>query len=126
MKKNGFTLVELLAVITILSIVSLIAVPSINRSIQASRQNAYDAQVKNLKTGAKEWGVDNIYSLPADGSEITVDLKTLKQGGYVDSNIKNPKTKKKMSDTCTKVKIANINGKLTYTVTIEDEPATCS
>lgn len=125
MKKNGFTLVEWLAVIAILSIISLIAVPSINKSISSSRDKAYNAQVNNLKVGAKEWGTDNIYSLPASGATVTVNLKTLKQGGYADSNIKNPKTNKKMSDTCTKVVIGNNSGKLTYTITIVDEPATC-
>lgn len=126
MNEKGFTLVELLAVIAILSIVSLIAIPSINTTIKASRQSAYDAQVKNLKIGAKEWGADHIYSLPSAGRELTIDLRTLKQGGYADSNITNPKTKKKLSDTCTKIKIKNSGTKLTYTVTIVDEPKVCS
>lgn len=125
MGKQGFTLVELLAVIAILSIVSLIAVPNINKSIESSRTRAYDAQVNNLKIGAKEWGANNVYQLPASGGSVTVTLKTLKQGGFVDSNITNPKTKKKMSDTCTKVVIKNTSGKLSYTVTVVDEPSTC-
>ena len=45
MKKKGFTLVELLAVIIILSLVLVIAVPSVNKYIKQSKEKAYKVQM---------------------------------------------------------------------------------
>ena len=45
--KKGFTLVELLAVIVILAIVSLITVPVINNTINSSKNETYEMSVKN-------------------------------------------------------------------------------
>ena len=41
MKKKGFTLVELLAVITLIGILGLITVPIINNTIKSSRKKAF-------------------------------------------------------------------------------------
>ena len=47
--KKGFTLVELLAVITVLAIITVIAVPTVSRSIQNSKQKSHDIQIKKMK-----------------------------------------------------------------------------
>lgn len=46
--QKGFTLIELLAVIIILGVLLLIAVPSISKYIETSRRNTYISQVKQL------------------------------------------------------------------------------
>ena len=45
MKKKGFTLVELLAVITVIAIIGLISVPVVEGIVKRSRQKAYDRQI---------------------------------------------------------------------------------
>ncbi len=47
--KKGFTLVELLAVITVLAIITVIAVPTVSRSIENSKQKSHDIQIKKMK-----------------------------------------------------------------------------
>ena len=47
MNKKGFTLVELLAVIVILSIILVIAVPSVNRYIKQPNENAQNQIVQS-------------------------------------------------------------------------------
>ncbi len=48
MKKNGFTLVELLATIIILAVVSLITVPIINNSIESSKRESFEVGISHL------------------------------------------------------------------------------
>ena len=48
MKKKGFTLVELLAVIAILAILVLIAIPNVMRIFNKSKQDAFETEVKEI------------------------------------------------------------------------------
>lgn len=59
MERKGFTLVELLAVLVILSILALIIIPSVSGTIKQSRESAYEKQIHTLETAAKKWGLEN-------------------------------------------------------------------
>ena len=52
MKKNGFTLVELLAVIVILAIILVIAVPKITDTIDNARKGSLESSVKMVAARA--------------------------------------------------------------------------
>ena len=95
MRKNGFTLVELMGVIVILGVVALIAVPTIRTITRESKDELYEIQIISIKEGLKNWAIDNSKILPQEeGQVITITLGQLKMGGFVDSSLKNPKTKK--------------------------------
>ena len=53
MNKKGFTLIELLAVIIILGVLMIIAIPSVTTYIQNSRKNAYIDTAKEIVSGAR-------------------------------------------------------------------------
>ncbi len=53
MSKKGFTLIELLAVILILGIIALIAIPVVNTIIKESRRGTFEASANNI-VGAVE------------------------------------------------------------------------
>ena len=53
MKKNGFTLVELLAVIVILGVILVVAIPKILNVIDASKEDAIKSTAKMLATSAE-------------------------------------------------------------------------
>ena len=55
MNKKGFTLIELLAVIVVLGVVLLLAMPSILDSINASRDSSYKILIGNIKTAAEPY-----------------------------------------------------------------------
>ena len=61
MKKNGFTLVELLAVIAILAILIILALPNTIKFFNESKENAFIVEVKKLYESAKqEWMKNSI------------------------------------------------------------------
>ena len=53
-KRNGFTLVELLAVIVILAIILVIAIPQIMKTIDAARLGSFRSTVKLLLSQAEK------------------------------------------------------------------------
>ena len=53
MKNKGFTLIELLAVIIILGILMIIAIPSVTKYINDSRKSAYIDTAKQIISGAR-------------------------------------------------------------------------
>ena len=73
-KKKAFTLIELLAVIIILGVLMIIAVPSVTSYISNSRKSAYVTTAKNLMDGARTkvnegkisvYDTDTTYYIPA-------------------------------------------------------------
>lgn len=93
MKKNAFTLTELLATITILGILLIIAVPSYNKYIESSRNRLYESYMEQLKDAASTYvskcTLKNSCSVPP-----YIYMRTLIDDGYI-SNIQDPKDKSK-------------------------------
>ncbi|MCI3922540.1 prepilin-type N-terminal cleavage/methylation domain-containing protein [Paenibacillus sp. TRM 82003] len=83
--QKGFTLVELLAVIVILGIIAMIAVPAIGNIIEKSREDALEQSILMVRDSAEAYFLDN----PAT---TKVTLTVLVEKGYLRSVPKNPKT----------------------------------
>ena len=59
--KNGFTLVELLAVISILAIIVIIALPNIMGMFNSAKKSSFTSEVKNIISAAQQqWMVDSL------------------------------------------------------------------
>ena len=106
--KKGFTIIEVLSVIVILSVVFAIAYPKVSELIELSRLNAYISAKGNIIESAKLKYLASIND--AKITEYTVD--DLITGGYLSKNTKNPMTNKDYENT--KVIITNDNGKISY------------
>ena len=101
MKKNGFTLIEVLGVIILLGVLSVIVVPVVRDSIKQSKRKAYDKQVNTILTTAREWAADNTGAL-TEGSFL-VKVETLKKEGLLENkDIINPVNNEEMKG-CAKV-----------------------
>ena len=110
MNKKGFTLVELLAVIIILSLLTVLASASVTKVVTNSKSELYDTQIELIKAAAQTWGADNLNKLPSENDECKyLNLGELKKYGLLDSSIINPKTNKEFSD--------NMNIKITSILT---------
>ena len=55
-EKKGFTLVELMGIITILVVLSLIIIPIIDKNIVDSKDSMYVVQIENIKIAGKLYG----------------------------------------------------------------------
>lgn len=72
LNKKGFTLIELLAVIVILGVIMLIAIPSVSSIIASSRKNTYKSTAETLISGARNMVLSTSTGDPGDGwSEVT-------------------------------------------------------
>ena len=95
MRKKGFTLIEILSVVVILSVISVIAYPKIIDVIGNARISAYNSAKGNILNSAKLKYMANINE--ANVTEYTV--KELIDDGYLKKDTKNPITNKEYEDT---------------------------
>ena len=114
MNNKAFTLIELLAVVTILGILSIIIIPIIDKNIKTSKERTYKIVIENIKLSAQNYFSDNPKLKPLNDTFETVTLEELIKQGYIDK-IKNPKTGKEFEEEIN-IQLQNNSGKYTYVV----------
>lgn len=92
MKNNGFTLIEVLAVLIIIMILITITIPILSDKMKETKTKAMEAQVNNIEIAAKKYATDNIRDLDELNrfGFMNLSLKTLIDNNYIGANIKNP------------------------------------
>ena len=84
-RKKGFTLIEILAAVTILGILSIIGIVSVNSIIQKGKQEHYKTVEKNLRLTAETYAQANRSYLPKNIGEMRkVTLRTLVDDNYIE------------------------------------------
>jgi prepilin-type N-terminal cleavage/methylation domain-containing protein len=58
-KRNGFSLIELLAVVTILGIIAAIIVPRVSVSSDAAKQQVHAHNKATINSAVERWYIDN-------------------------------------------------------------------
>lgn len=98
MKDSGFTLVELLAVISILALLGLIIVPVTNNILNNNKNKLYNLQISNIEDGAKNYVSSHVFDIDIPiGSSKGITLGTLQDLGFIETDIVNPLTREKFS-----------------------------
>ena len=105
MKNKGFTLIELIGTIVIISLIALIIIPAISNTLKEGIKDAEEQTEKSIVLAAKNYFSDN-------PKETCVELKTLQEQGYIDYKIKSPIDNTEI--TYKKVTITKTNGKKEY------------
>ena len=77
MNKKGFTLIELIAVIALLGIIIVIAVPAITTMRQNALEREAEAQINSIESAAVYYSQDT-------GTTENITVQTLLQNGYLD------------------------------------------
>ena len=117
MNKKAFTLVELMAVIIILGVLALIAIPAVDKKIKEARNDLTNTQISNLKKAAKMWASENPYSIPNNGETCYLKYTYLVNEGFLESDMKDPATNQDYNDNNVNIKItkAEKTNQVTYT-----------
>lgn len=94
MKKNGFTLVELITVIAILSIVAVVLIPKIGDMFQTSKADQLEEVRQEVVTATEVYlnsscGSDN-YNKLIENDSIKIYLSSISDCGLIDNKIYNP------------------------------------
>lgn len=117
MSKKGYTLIELLAVLSIMAVILLIAVPSVTKQLSGIEDNNYNQFKQNVYLAAESYinaNPDEYTNLKETNGEACINVEYLVRDGWIKSSMNNPKTNEKISISSS-VKVVNINGEYRYT-----------
>lgn len=93
MKNKGYTLIEIIGVIVILSLIIMISIPTISGILKSSKTKAYNVQVAEIKSASESWSLLNYENVPKnDGDTIIISVLQLKLANLLPYDFKNPKT----------------------------------
>ncbi len=112
--RKGFTLVELLAVIAILSILALVSFPIVSKVMSDMKGEANKSQEKLIIDASKYWVNDHLNLLSDTVGDIyTLELSTLIEGNYLNKGqVKDLEHDTVLNDAC--IKITTEAHKYTY------------
>lgn len=111
MKKNGFTLVELIGVLVILGLIATFSVPALTKTMKDSSEKQYNEYLKNITLAA-----ENYFHSETDGTlngKYFIKIKTLYDSGYLKKE-KNPKTNEDTNENSTVMISKNEDGTEKY------------
>lgn len=94
MNKKGFTLIEIVTVIALLSIVGIITLPKINKAIKTSRADQLEEVRENIVKSTEVYlnnkcGRDT-YNKLINNDKVRIYLNSIKECGLIDKKIYNP------------------------------------
>ena len=85
---KGFSLIEILATIVIIGIVSTVGIVSVNSMINKSKQHFYESQKQQMVLAAQSYVQDNRNILPKNvGGMIKIKLSVLREKNYLKEDI---------------------------------------
>ena len=105
MNKRGFTLVELLATIVLLSIISVISYVSISSVIKKNKVNNCRNLIKSIEGASKEYVSDNRYNFTNRDDKV-ITAEDLFRGNYLKNEIMDPFTNEKVKSENVKIIIS--------------------
>ncbi len=121
MKKQGFTLAELIGVIVILALICLVSVPAIASVLKTNKKSLCETQLDNVLEAARNYASENLLAMPAkDGELKIITIQDLIDNGFIDENIENPVTKENF-DTEIEITIKKVGKKLEFSFGTDDE-----
>lgn len=102
MNNKGFTLIEVIITLSILVVLSLILIPTVNTIIEKQNQNSLKNFVESVESATLNYVKENKWELEwincVDGNPShSITIKELIISNYLQPNIKNPVTKEEIN-----------------------------
>ncbi len=97
MNKKGFTLVELLTVIILLSLIALVTTPVIIGVLNSSKDSLQKEQIIIIEKAAESWSLPNLKKMPGESQTCYITMSELEDYISNSDSIKDPKTGATMS-----------------------------
>lgn len=116
--KKGFTMIELLAVILILSMIVLVSLPALVTTLNQTDQKEYEQFEKTIFLAAESYfqrNIDQFPQLAYPNGRAAVAIDTLITEGFIRQGFINPNTKEPINHTASIFAIVGSNGILEYT-----------
>ena len=101
-QNKGFTLIELIGVIAILAIILIVTVPTLTKMWKNDSHQKYENAINDLCLSAEQYALnykDQLPQLETPGGRAKITIKMLKEVGYIEQHLENPKTKEEFLDT---------------------------
>lgn len=140
--KYGFTLIELIVVIAIMSLLVLVVTPAITNMRDDILEKTYQSKVRSINNAAKDWASENLIYVPSvvnneydedrdtscDDNCVCVTINELIVKGFLvgdkegKSIMTNPITNEPMNDelVCSRYNTNNIETRKIITYIVED------
>lgn len=118
--KKGFTLVELLGVIVILSMIVLVTLPALITTLTNSEERQIEEFEKSVYLAAESYFQMNSELFPQlsiSGGKAYVPISTLIEEGYIKDTLVDPRTKEKIDSSASILAVLNSEGLLDYSFT---------
>ena len=85
MKKNGYTIIELLVIVILLGVASFITIRGVSHALVDNKEELYQDDVHSILDSAKLYGMDNLEELKSNHS-IIVTVQDLIDKSYLGSD----------------------------------------
>lgn len=124
MNKNGLTLIELITVLVVISIIALITIPIITKTMNKSKEQTNLLEESSITEAAKSYVAKNIgitLFLDTEKEKEIITLKVLSDEGYLKGNLKNPKTNKDYDLEKSTIIVTRNQNNYSYTLNLVDQ-----
>lgn len=107
LNNKGFTMIELLAAITLLGILSAIGISSYTRYQEKAREEAYEAMESSAFSAAQNYILEKGLVVPVEPETKEIEIQTLVEEGFL-TKLEDPRQKETTCHVGSKVLVSKI------------------
>ena len=125
MKKNGFTLVELLAVITLLALIAVVVITNVSSPYRSMKKDLNESEIKLIYSAAETYIQKHKNDYPTiEGNIYCITIKDLIEEGLLEDNLINAMEDSKI-DTSLGIKVT-VESKVSYEFLFDLKESVCT